>query len=99
MQFFERRKDPRTVQFGQALVARAEAGFVVQLADVSKSGACLKRPPRFRRRDVSGSEPGGLLGSVLVEEHFATPGHSVAERPQVIGGLVEVDAARLTAAG
>jgi hypothetical protein len=44
MQFFERRKDPRTVHSGQALVARADAGFVVQLADVSKSGACLKRP-------------------------------------------------------
>ena len=44
MQFFERRKDPRTVHTGQALVARADSGFVVNLADVSKSGACLKRP-------------------------------------------------------
>ena len=44
MQFFERRKDPRTQHTGQALVARAEAGFLVQLADVSKSGCCLKRP-------------------------------------------------------
>ena len=44
MQFFERRKDPRIQHSGQALVARNESGFVVELADVSKSGCCLKRP-------------------------------------------------------
>jgi len=44
-------------------------------------------------------QPGGLSGSVLVNEHFATPGHSVAGRPKVKDGLLELDAARLSAPG
>jgi hypothetical protein len=44
MQFFERRKDPRTQHQGQALVAGAQSAVLVQIADVSKSGCCVKRP-------------------------------------------------------
>ena len=45
MQFFERRKDPRIQHTGQALIARADTGFVVQLADVSKSAKFLGYKP------------------------------------------------------
>ena len=44
MSFFERRKAPRTAHSGQALVVRGSAAFLVEIGDLSKGGACLKRP-------------------------------------------------------
>jgi hypothetical protein len=44
MSFFERRKAPRTAQPGQALVVRGSAAFLVEVGDLSKGGACVKRP-------------------------------------------------------
>ncbi|HMB56706.1 MAG TPA: PilZ domain-containing protein [Arenimonas sp.] len=44
MPFFERRRSPRMVEPGQVLVARGNTGFLVDLVDLSKGGACLKRP-------------------------------------------------------
>jgi hypothetical protein len=44
MSFFERRKAPRAAHQGQALVVRGSAAFLVDIGDLSKGGACLKRP-------------------------------------------------------
>jgi len=44
MSFFERRKAPRAAHSGQALIVRGAAAFLVQIADLSKGGACVKRP-------------------------------------------------------
>ena len=44
MALFERRQGPRQVQPGQALVARATLAVLVDTVDLSKGGACIKRP-------------------------------------------------------
>jgi hypothetical protein len=44
MSFFERRKAIRTSHSGQALVVRGNAAFLVDIGDLSKGGACVKRP-------------------------------------------------------
>jgi hypothetical protein len=48
MQFFERRKDPRTVHTGQALVARAETWMREQ---------GITRPARMSALFLPGAEP------------------------------------------
>ncbi len=44
MALFERRQAPRQAQPGQALVARATLAVLVDTVDLSKGGACIKRP-------------------------------------------------------
>ena len=44
MSFLERRLAPRTSHPGQALVVRGGAAFLVEIGDLSKGGACVKRP-------------------------------------------------------
>lgn len=44
MSFFERRKAPRTAHKGQALIVRGTAAFLVEMGDLSRDGACVKRP-------------------------------------------------------
>ena len=44
MSFFERRLSARTPHQGQALVVRGNAAFLVEIGDLSKGGACVKRP-------------------------------------------------------
>jgi len=44
MALFERRRTPRSPGQGQALIARGPQGFLVELVDLSKGGACVQRP-------------------------------------------------------
>ena len=44
MALFERRQSPRSPQQGQALIARGPQAFLAEIADLSKGGACVKRP-------------------------------------------------------
>jgi len=44
MALFERRQAPRQVQPGQALVARGSTAVLADTVDLSKGGACIKRP-------------------------------------------------------
>ncbi|KFN44618.1 PilZ domain-containing protein [Arenimonas oryziterrae] len=44
MSFFERRQAPREAKQVQALVVRGTTAFQVDVADLSKGGACVKRP-------------------------------------------------------
>ena len=44
MSFFERRSSQRAPHQGQALVVRGNSAFLVEICDMSKGGACVRRP-------------------------------------------------------
>jgi hypothetical protein len=44
MALFERRKEPRLSHQGHALVTNGFQAYQVEMVDLSKSGACIRRP-------------------------------------------------------